>query len=181
MAGWPLPAALMALLPEAAALRDEPIDGLDAWQAAMAGRFEPWDGPAALVFSDGRQVGALLDRNGLRPAAWEIRRDGLVVLASEAGLLPAGPGEVVRRGRLGPGELLVVDPARGGLLEDRAAKAAAIAALPAVRPPGRLVRGVDRSTARTAAPASAPADPLGAERDRRRRLAAWASMPSSSG
>ncbi len=169
IAGWPLPAALLALLPEAPALRDEAIDGFDAWQAAMAGRFEPWDGPAALVFSDGRQVGALLDRNGLRPAAWEIRRDGLVVLASEAGLLPAGPGEVLRRGRLGPGEILVVDPAAGGLLEDRAAKAAAIAALPAGRAPSRLTRPVDRSTA--PAPAPGPVDPLVAEGHRRRRLA----------
>ena len=92
MAGWSLPAALIALVPEAAALRDSPVPGLEAWQRSMAARLEPWDGPAALVFSDGRQVGALLDRNGLRPAAWEIRRDGLVVLASEAGLLPARPG-----------------------------------------------------------------------------------------
>jgi glutamate synthase domain-containing protein 2/glutamate synthase domain-containing protein 1/glutamate synthase domain-containing protein 3 len=130
IAGWSLPAALIALIPEAPALRDRPVAGLEPWQRAMAARLEPWDGPAALVFSDGRQVGALLDRNGLRPAAWEIRRDGLVILASEAGLLAAGPGEVVRRGRLGPGEILIVDPQAGLVLEDQAAKAAAIAGLP---------------------------------------------------
>ena len=72
IAGWSLPAALMALVPEASALRDSQVPGLEAWQRSMAARLEPWDGPAALVFSDGRQVGALLDRNGLRPAAWEI-------------------------------------------------------------------------------------------------------------
>ncbi|HEY2888345.1 MAG TPA: glutamate synthase-related protein, partial [Candidatus Limnocylindrales bacterium] len=130
MAGWPLAAAMIALVPEATALRDAPIDGLEGWQRTLSARLEPWDGPAALVFSDGRRVAALLDRNGLRPAAWELRRDGLVVLASEAGLLPAGPGEVVRRGRLGPGEILVVDPSAGRLLEDAAAKTEALVAWP---------------------------------------------------
>jgi glutamate synthase domain-containing protein 2/glutamate synthase domain-containing protein 1/glutamate synthase domain-containing protein 3 len=147
VAGWPLAAALIALVPEAAALRDTPVDGLEGWQRTMAARLEPWDGPAALVFSDGRQVGALLDRNGLRPAAWELRRDGLVVLASEAGLLPAAPGEVVRRGRLGPGEILIVDPRSGQVLEDAGAKAGALAAWPAGLGGARLepAHGQERS------------------------------------
>ncbi len=105
-AGWPIDAAVMALLPEALDLRDETVPGLAAWQASALARVEPWDGPAALVFSDGRRVGCVLDRNGLRPAAFEVRRDGLVVCGSEAGMLPVDAGEVVRRGRLGPGELL---------------------------------------------------------------------------
>ncbi|MGH2465164.1 MAG: glutamate synthase large subunit, partial [Candidatus Limnocylindrales bacterium] len=142
-AGWPLAAAMIALVPEAASLRDAPVAGLEGWQRAMAARLEPWDGPAALVFSDGRQVGALLDRNGLRPAAWELRRDGLVILASEAGLLPAGPGEVIHRGRLGPGEILVVDPSAGRMLDDATAKAEAIAEWPAgqVSAPAAATRG----------------------------------------
>ncbi|MGH2512455.1 MAG: glutamate synthase subunit alpha, partial [Candidatus Limnocylindrales bacterium] len=138
LAGWTVPAALAALVPEALALRDRPIEGLADWQAGMALRCEPWDGPAALVFSDGRQVGALLDRNGLRPAAWELRRDGLVVLASEAGLLAGEPGEVIRRGRLGPGEMFVVEPGAGRVLDDGQAKAELIASIAAAAPPRPL-------------------------------------------
>ncbi len=130
-AGWRIDAAVMALLPEALDLRDEAVPGLAAWQAATVARVEPWDGPAALVFSDGRRVGCVLDRNGLRPAAFEVRRDGLVICGSEAGMLPVEAGQVVRRGRLGPGQLLVVDTVAGRLREDGEAKRAAIAAAPA--------------------------------------------------
>ena len=137
-AGWRSDAAVMALLPEALDLRDETVPGLAAWQASTLARVEPWDGPAALVFSDGRRVGCLLDRNGLRPAAFEVRRDGLVVCGSEAGMLPVDAREVVRRGRLGPGELLVVDTVAGRVLEDGEAKRAAIAAAPAGPPPRPL-------------------------------------------
>ncbi len=137
-AGWRSDAAVMALMPEALDLRDEAVPGLAAWQASTLARVEPWDGPAALVFSDGRRVGCLLDRNGLRPAAFEVRRDGLVVCGSEAGMLPVDAREVVRRGRLGPGELLVVDTVAGRVLEDGEAKRAAIAAAPAGTPPRPL-------------------------------------------
>ena len=125
-AGWRADAALMALVPEAPELRTEPLADLIPWQARMAARTEPWDGPAALVFGDGRRVGAILDRNGLRPAAWELRRDGLVVLASEAGVLDVAPEDIVRRGRLDPGGLLVVDTVGHEVREDRAAKLDAI-------------------------------------------------------
>ncbi len=147
-AGWRVDAAVMALMPEALDLRDEPVPGLAAWQAAAMARVEPWDGPAALVFSDGRRVGCALDRNGLRPAAFEVRRDGLVVCGSEAGMLPVDAGQVIRRGRLGPGELLVVDPVAGLIHEDAAAKRAAIAAAPAGAPPrllGVVVEGAERA------------------------------------
>ncbi len=165
-AGWSLPAALIALVPEAPALRDRPLAGLEAWQQAVAARLEPWDGPAALVFSDGRQVGALLDRNGLRPAAWEIRTDGLVILASEAGLIPVGPGAVARRGRLGPGEILLVDPSAGLVLEDEATKARAIAGLP-------LEPGSEPAEGGPARPAVAGRPAISVDPDlvRRRRLA----------
>ncbi len=137
-AGWRIDAAVMALLPEALELRDEPVPGLAAWQTATVARIEPWDGPAAAVVSDGRRVACVLDRNGLRPAAFEVRRDGLVVCGSEAGMLPGAPGEVVRRGRLGPGELLVVDVVTGRILEDAEAKRAAIAGLRVAEPPRLL-------------------------------------------
>ncbi|HEX6675296.1 MAG TPA: glutamate synthase-related protein [Actinomycetes bacterium] len=82
---------------------------------------EPWDGPAGLVFTDGVQVGAALDRNGLRPLRYEVCEDGLVVCASEAGPVDTDGHGRVRRGRLGPGQMLCVDPERG-LLEDAAIK-----------------------------------------------------------
>ncbi len=134
-AGWRIDAAVMALVPEALELRDDAVPGLAAWQAAAQARVEPWDGPAALVFSDGRRVGCVLDRNGLRPAAFEVRRDGFVVCGSEAGMLSVDAGQVVRRGRLGPGEVLLVDTVAGRILEDGRAKRATVAAATAGTPP----------------------------------------------
>jgi glutamate synthase domain-containing protein 2/glutamate synthase domain-containing protein 1/glutamate synthase domain-containing protein 3 len=122
MTGWTLPEALLALVPEALALRRDPHPLATAYARRIAGSIAPWDGPAALVFSDGRRVGALLDRNGLRPAAFSVTKDGLVALASEAGAIPTDAAETVRRGRLGPGELLLVDTRRGLVLEDGEAK-----------------------------------------------------------
>ena len=79
---------------------------------------EPWDGPAAIAFSDGTVVGAALDRNGLRPCRFAITRDGLVVAGSEAGLVDLDPAEIVHSGRLGPGQMLLVDLVKGGVYED---------------------------------------------------------------
>jgi glutamate synthase (ferredoxin) len=79
---------------------------------------EPWDGPAGVVFTDGRVVGAALDRNGLRPLRWQVCEDGLVVCASEVGAVPVAGHGTVQRGRLGPGEMIVVDPDAGGVLHD---------------------------------------------------------------
>ncbi|MDR7485326.1 MAG: glutamate synthase large subunit [Armatimonadota bacterium] len=83
---------------------------------------EPWDGPAALAFSDGRYAAAALDRNGLRPARYVITRDGLVVVASEAGVLDIPPNRVVEKGRLGPGQVLAVDTFKGIVLHDEEVK-----------------------------------------------------------
>ena len=90
----------------------------------------PWDGPAAIVFGDGKQVGALVDRNGLRPAAFAVNRDRVVAVASEAGAVPFTAAETIRRGRLGPGELLLVEPGRRRILEDTEAKARVLRHLP---------------------------------------------------
>jgi len=95
-----------------------------AWCEYHAGQVEPWDGPAALVFSDGRIVGAALDRNGLRPARYTLTSQGLLILASEAGVVPCDARDVVERGRLGPGEILAVDLKYGVLLRDSEVKAA---------------------------------------------------------
>ncbi|MFH1090086.1 MAG: glutamate synthase large subunit, partial [Pseudomonadota bacterium] len=84
---------------------------------------EPWDGPAALVCTDGRQVGATLDRNGLRPARFVVTKEGLIILASEVGVLDIPPEEVASKGRLSPGKILLVDTGRGRLLGDQEVKA----------------------------------------------------------
>ena len=80
---------------------------------------EPWDGPASITFSDGRMLGAKLDRNGLRPGRWAQTDDGWVVLASETGAMPLEPARVVKRGRLKPGALWIVDLDRGAVFADR--------------------------------------------------------------
>ncbi len=83
---------------------------------------EPWDGPAALVFTDGSLVGATLDRNGLRPGRYVITSDGLIILASEIGVLDVDPSTVVRKGRLRPGSMLLADTVEGRLIEDHELK-----------------------------------------------------------
>jgi glutamate synthase domain-containing protein 2/glutamate synthase domain-containing protein 1/glutamate synthase domain-containing protein 3 len=94
-----------------------------AWYEYHAGLTEPWDGPAALTFSDGRFVGAALDRNGLRPARYTLTSHGLLILASEAGVVPCEAHDVVEKGRLGPGEMIAVDLQHGVLLRDSEIKA----------------------------------------------------------
>ena len=163
-AGWPLDSALLALVPEAPDLRTEPLPGLDEWQRLTGARVEPWDGPAALVFGDGERVGALLDRNGLRPAAVEIRRDGLVIVASEAGLLDVPAGEIVRRIRLDPGGLFVVDTAGRRVLEDADAKADAFARAPRRREP--VPSNVAAPRTPSDWPARTPVDPAEIQRQR---------------
>ena len=89
---------------------DENFDAAErAWCEYHAGMMEPWDGPAALVFSDGRIVGAVLDRNGLRPARYTLTSQGLLIVASETGVVSIEPQDIVEKGRLGPGEMLAVD------------------------------------------------------------------------
>jgi glutamate synthase domain-containing protein 2/glutamate synthase domain-containing protein 1/glutamate synthase domain-containing protein 3 len=128
--GWDTPSALLAAMPEASSLRRAPHPHVATLRRATAGLLAPWDGPAAIAFSDGRVVGAILDRNGLRPAAFAVSADGLVALASEAGAIPLPASATVRRGRLGPGEMLLVDPRRGVVLEDADAKAHLLRRLP---------------------------------------------------
>jgi glutamate synthase domain-containing protein 2/glutamate synthase domain-containing protein 1/glutamate synthase domain-containing protein 3 len=114
------------------------------------GLTEPWDGPAGIVFTDGIRVGATLDRNGLRPMRWEVCSDGLVVCASEAGAVRTLGHGTVRRGRLGPGEMLCVDPERG-FQTDRQIKAALAGRRPWTAWLAEHLRGTD-----TGAPEPAP-------------------------
>ena len=83
---------------------------------------EPWDGPAAIAFTDGVRCGASVDRNGLRPSRYKVRRDGLVVSGSEVGLVDLDPREVIECGKVGPGEVLVVDTRRGEVIRNPDAK-----------------------------------------------------------
>jgi glutamate synthase domain-containing protein 2/glutamate synthase domain-containing protein 1/glutamate synthase domain-containing protein 3 len=111
--------ALAMLVPAVEPSAEDPDQDLRDFYRYHACLTEPWDGPAGLVFTDGRLVGAALDRNGLRPMRWEATEDGLVVCASEAGPVDTIGRGRVRRGRLGPGQMLCVDPERGLLTDDQ--------------------------------------------------------------
>src|SRR5216684_2051593 len=125
--GWEVSEALMSLVPDAWEGRGDLAAAMRDFYRYQSIRFEPWDGPAALAFSDGIVVGAALDRNGLRPIRWQRNRDGLVAAASEAGVVTMAPGTVVERGRLGPGQMLLVDTRDGSVLKDAEAKERAAA------------------------------------------------------
>jgi len=121
--GYPLPHALMMMIPEAWAdnhLMDHKRRAFYEYHAAL---MEPWDGPAALAFTDGRQIGATLDRNGLRPARFFVTSDDLVVMASEAGVLDVPEEHILRKWRLEPGRMLLVDLERGRIIDDDELKA----------------------------------------------------------
>ena len=114
--------ALMMLLPEAWERVPDMHPALRSFYEYHAGLMEPWDGPAALAFSDGVVAGSALDRNGLRPCRYKVTRDNIVVAASEVGVVDLDPATVVESGRLGPGELLVVDTLRNVVLRSADAK-----------------------------------------------------------
>jgi glutamate synthase domain-containing protein 2/glutamate synthase domain-containing protein 1/glutamate synthase domain-containing protein 3 len=118
LAGRSLPHAVMMMIPEAYRNRSELPEELKGFYAFHSCLMEPWDGPASVAFTDGRVVGATLDRNGLRPGRWVITKDGHVVLGSEAGLLDVPPDQVVRLGRLQPGKLFLVDLEQGRVVDD---------------------------------------------------------------
>jgi glutamate synthase domain-containing protein 2/glutamate synthase domain-containing protein 3 len=123
LAGRSLPHAIMMMIPEAYEDRDDLSEELKGFYAFHSCLMEPWDGPAAVTFTDGRVVGATLDRNGLRPGRWVETRDGHVILGSEAGMLAVRPEDVLRLGRLAPGKLFLVDLEQGRIVEDSEVKA----------------------------------------------------------
>src|SRR5437762_7439980 len=122
LAGRSLPHALMMMIPEAHEHRDDMSEELRGFYLFHQCLMEAWDGPAAIAFTDGRVVGATLDRNGLRPGRWYETADGWVVLASEAGALPDEPANVVRKGRLHPGKFFLVDLERRCIVTDEETK-----------------------------------------------------------
>ncbi|HXA54609.1 MAG TPA: glutamate synthase-related protein [Solirubrobacteraceae bacterium] len=118
LAGRSLPHAAMMMIPEAHREREDLPQELKGFYAFHACLMEPWDGPASVAFTDGRVIGATLDRNGLRPGRWVETVDGLVVLGSEIGLLDIPPQRIRRLGRLQPGKLFLIDLQRGRIVED---------------------------------------------------------------
>ena len=121
-AGRSLPHAMMMLVAEAWGPKYTMSPDQRGFFEYHAGLMEPWDGPAALSFTDGKSVGCLLDRNGLRPVRYTITRDGFIVLASETGVLDFAPEDVVERGALRPGQMMLVDGERGRVIHDHEIK-----------------------------------------------------------
>ena len=130
LTGRSLPHAIMMMVPEAWEKQTEIDPARRAFYEYHSMFMEPWDGPAAIVFTDGSLVGATLDRNGLRPGRYLVTDDGLVVLASEIGVIDVDPAKVVRKGRLQPGRMFLVDTEAGRLIEDDEIKADLAAAEP---------------------------------------------------
>jgi glutamate synthase (NADPH/NADH) large chain len=123
LGGRSLPHAVLMMIPEAWENHAEMDDARRAFYQFHASLMEPWDGPASVVFTDGTQVGAVLDRNGLRPSRFWVTDDGLVVMASEVGVLDIEPSRVVRKGRLQPGRMFLVDLEEHRIVEDDEIKA----------------------------------------------------------
>ncbi|MEV7237638.1 glutamate synthase large subunit [Streptomyces sp. NPDC051020] len=130
LGGRSLPHSVLMMVPEAWENHDSMDPARRAFYQYHSTMMEPWDGPACVTFTDGTQVGAVLDRNGLRPGRYWVTDDGLVVLSSEVGVLDIDPAKVVRKGRLQPGKMFLVDTAEGRIIEDDEIKAGLAAEQP---------------------------------------------------
>ena len=130
MGGRSLPHAVLMMIPEPWENHEEMTPERRAFYRYHAALMEPWDGPALIAFTDGSVIGAVLDRNGLRPGRYWVTSDGLVVLASEVGVLDIDPATVIRKGRLQPGRVFLADTAAGRIVEDEEVKAALAAEHP---------------------------------------------------
>ena len=122
LGGYDLPHAVLMMIPEAWENHAEMDAARRAFYRFHACLMEPWDGPASVAFTDGTVVGAVLDRNGLRPSRYWVCDDGLVVMASEVGTLDVDPSKIVRKGRLQPGRMFLIDTSEGRIIEDHEIK-----------------------------------------------------------
>ncbi|MCY7283421.1 MAG: glutamate synthase subunit alpha, partial [Cyanobacteria bacterium CAN_BIN43] len=118
LSGRSLPHAMMMMIPEPWTAHESMSDEKKAFYEYHSCLMEPWDGPASIAFTDGSMIGAVLDRNGLRPSRYYITKDDLVILASEAGVLPIEPERVAAKGRLEPGRMFLVDTTQGRIIAD---------------------------------------------------------------
>ena len=122
MSGYPIAQAMMMMIPEAWENHASMDDNRRAFYEYHAAMMEPWDGPAAMAFTDGRHIGGTLDRNGLRPARYVITEDDLVVMASESGVLPIPESRIVKKWRLQPGKMFLIDLEAGRIIDDKELK-----------------------------------------------------------
>ncbi len=153
MSGYSLAHAMMMMIPEAWESHTQMDDRRRAFYEYHAAMMEPWDGPAAVAFTDGRQIGATLDRNGLRPARYLITDDDLVVMASESGVLPIPDSRIVKKWRLQPGKMFLIDMEQGRIIGDKEIKDSLASARPYTDWLGRINIKLDS----LAAPAGAAA------------------------
>lgn len=123
MAGYPISQAVMMMIPEPWEQHQTMDERRKAFYEYHAAMLEPWDGPASIVFTDGRQIGATLDRNGLRPSRYCVTDDDLVIMASESGVLPVPENKIVRKWRLQPGKMFLIDLEQGRMIDDEEIKA----------------------------------------------------------
>ncbi|MGC4366709.1 glutamate synthase-related protein [Hydrogenophaga sp. R2] len=123
MAGYPLAQAVMMMIPEPWEQHTTMDERRKAFYEYHAAMMEPWDGPASIVFTDGRQIGATLDRNGLRPSRYCITDDDFVIMGSESGVLPVPENKIVRKWRLQPGKMFLIDLEQGRMIDDEELKA----------------------------------------------------------
>ncbi|MEZ5228950.1 MAG: glutamate synthase central domain-containing protein [Acidimicrobiales bacterium] len=130
LGGYSLPHAVLMMIPEAWQKNAEMDPSLVDFYKFHASLMEPWDGPASVAFTDGTVIGAVLDRNGLRPSRYWVTDDGIVVLASEVGVLDVEASKVAKKGRLEPGRMFLVDTAQGRIVDDSELKAELAAAKP---------------------------------------------------
>jgi glutamate synthase (NADPH/NADH) large chain len=122
MAGYPVAQAMMMMIPEAWENHTLMDDNRRAFYEYHAAMMEPWDGPAAMAFTDGRHIGGTLDRNGLRPARYIVTDDDLVVMASESGVLPIPESKIIKKWRLQPGKMFLIDLDAGRIIDDKELK-----------------------------------------------------------
>ena len=118
MTGRSLPEIMMILVPEAWEKHKSMDDSKKAFYEFNGCLMEPWDGPASIPFTDGKYIGALLDRNGLRPSRYTVTKDGYVVMSSETGVIEIKPENIKKHGRLEPGKMFLVDMKEGRIVED---------------------------------------------------------------
>jgi glutamate synthase domain-containing protein 2/glutamate synthase domain-containing protein 1/glutamate synthase domain-containing protein 3 len=169
LSGRSLPKAMMMLIPEAWELHESMSPERRAFYEYQACLMEPWDGPATVLFTDGAQAGAMLDRNGLRPSRYTVTHDGYLVLASESGTLDTPAANVREEGRLQPGRMLLVDLEQGRLVSDDEVKGRIVSERPYGEWLGRHMVHVDGLPDAPRAAEPAPAEPLAT----RQRLFGW--------
>ena len=122
LAGRPLAHAIMMMIPEPWTKHESMDEEKRAFYQYHSSLMEPWDGPASIAFTDGKQIGAVLDRNGLRPSRYYVTKNDLVIMASEAGVLDVPPEDIVQKGRLQPGRMFLVDTEQGRIIDDEEIK-----------------------------------------------------------